>query len=197
MTKKVYIGNLSFETTEQQVRDLFAPYGSIASINMVRDRDTNRFRGFCFVEMKAEADAEAAIAGLKGTEVNGRKVRVNDARSRKGKEKKSAPKAKPKPKAQPKENSNNERGMDSEEARRRALHGRTQRGGFGVAPAHTAEDDDPDALHNRTERGSFGANGERVGGKRRGGGRGGNRRRKNSNPVDPDFPFSGGLRRNS
>lgn len=193
MTKKVYIGNLPFETTEQQVRDLFASYGSIDSITMVRDRDTNRFRGFCFVEMKAAADAEAAIAGLQGTEVNGRKVRVNEARSRKGNEKKSAPRA------QPKKNSNNNtsKDKDSEEARRRALHGRTQRGGFGVAPAHTTEDDDPDALHNRTERGSYGADGERVGGKRRGGGRGGNRRRKNNNPVDPDFPFSGGLRRNS
>jgi RNA recognition motif-containing protein len=190
VTKKVYIGNLPFETTEQQVRDLFAPYGSIDSITMVRDRDTNRFRGFCFVEMKAAADADAAIAGLKGTEVEGRKVRVNEARSRKGKEKKSAPKAQPK-------KQNNNKNKDSEEARRRALHGRTQRGGFGVAPAHTAEDDDPDALHNRTERGSFGANGERTGGKRRGGGRGGNRRRKNNNPVDPDFPFSGGLRRSS
>lgn len=193
MTKKVYIGNLPFETTEQQVRDLFAPYGSIDSITMVRDRETGRFRGYCFVEMKAASEAVAAIAGLRGTEVEGRKVRVNEARSRKGKERKSAPKAQAEKKKQPQ----NEK--DSEEARRRALHGRTQRGGFDVVPADIYGDDDPDALHNRTERGSFGANGERSG--RQGGGRRSgsrrNQRPRNNGAVDPDFPFSGGLRRNS
>lgn len=81
MSKKMYVGNLSFDTTEAQVRDLFAPYGTVESVAMITDRDTGRFRGFCFVEMETSA-ANAAIAALDGKEVEGRSLRVNEARPR-------------------------------------------------------------------------------------------------------------------
>ena len=81
MTKKVYVGNLSFNATEQQVRDLFEEYGTIDSIAMINDRDSGRFRGFCFVEMEDSA-ANAAINGLNGKIVDDRDLRVNEARPR-------------------------------------------------------------------------------------------------------------------
>jgi RNA recognition motif-containing protein len=81
LAKKVYVGNLSFQATEEQVRDLFSEYGEIESIAMINDRDTGRFRGFCFVEMESGA-ADAAIAALDGMEVDGRNLRVNEARPR-------------------------------------------------------------------------------------------------------------------
>ncbi|MCA9975524.1 MAG: RNA-binding protein [Anaerolineales bacterium] len=81
MTKKVYVGNLSFQATEQQVRDLFAEFGTVESIAMINDRDTGRFRGFCFVEM-ADAAATKAIAALDGREIDGRNLRVNEAQPR-------------------------------------------------------------------------------------------------------------------
>jgi cold-inducible RNA-binding protein len=81
LSKKVYVGNLSFQATEDEVRDLFAQYGNIESIAMITDRDTGRFRGFCFVEM-ADGEADAAIAALDGQEVGGRNLRVNEARPR-------------------------------------------------------------------------------------------------------------------
>ena len=81
LSKKVYVGNLSYQATEDQVNDLFSPYGEVESIAMINDRDTGRFRGFCFVEMESEA-ADAAIAALDGLEVDGRNLRVNEARPR-------------------------------------------------------------------------------------------------------------------
>ncbi len=81
MTKKVYVGNLSFNATEDQVRDLFAEYGDVQSIAMINDRDTGRFRGFAFVEMEDSA-ANAAIKALNGTEIDGRELTVNEARPR-------------------------------------------------------------------------------------------------------------------
>lgn len=81
MAKKVYVGNLSFQATEQQVRDLFAEFGAVESVAMINDRDTGRFRGFCFVEM-ADAAAAKAIAALDGREVDGRNLRVNEAQPR-------------------------------------------------------------------------------------------------------------------
>ena len=81
MTKKVYVGNLSFNATEQQVRDLFEEFGTIDSIAMINDRDSGRFRGFCFVEMEDSA-ANAAINGLNGKIVDDRDLRVNEARPR-------------------------------------------------------------------------------------------------------------------
>ena len=81
MSKKVYVGNLSFQATEEQVHDLFSEYGEVESIAMINDRDTGRFRGFCFVEMESDA-ADAAIAALDGQEIDGRNLRVNEARPR-------------------------------------------------------------------------------------------------------------------
>lgn len=82
MIKQIYIGNLPYETTEDEVRGLCAPYGEVNSVAMIADRDTGRFRGFCFVEMEEEA-AQKAITGLAGKEVGGREIRVSEAKPRK------------------------------------------------------------------------------------------------------------------
>lgn len=79
MSKKLYVGNLSYEATEEQVRELFTPYGAVESVAMITDRETGRFRGFCFVEMP-DAAATSAIAALDGKEHGGRSLRVNEAR---------------------------------------------------------------------------------------------------------------------
>lgn len=81
LSKKLYVGNLSFQATEDQVRSLFETYGNVESVAMINDRETGRFRGFCFVEME-NAEATAAIAGLDGKEVDGRNLRVNEAQPR-------------------------------------------------------------------------------------------------------------------
>ena len=81
MTKKVYVGNLSFDATEQQVQDMFGEFGKVESIAMINDRDSGRFRGFCFVEMEDSA-ANAAINALNGKIVDERDLRVNEAKPR-------------------------------------------------------------------------------------------------------------------
>jgi RNA recognition motif-containing protein len=81
LSKKLFVGNLSFNTTEQEVRDLLSEYGTIESLAMINDRDTGRFRGFCFVEMENSA-ANAAINALNGKEVDGRELKVNEAKPR-------------------------------------------------------------------------------------------------------------------
>ena len=81
LSKKIFVGNLSFDTVEDQVRGLFEEYGAVESIAMINDRDTGRFRGFCFVEMD-NSEAEAAISALDGMEFGGRTLRVNEARPR-------------------------------------------------------------------------------------------------------------------
>ncbi len=80
--KKMYVGNLPFSSTEEDVRELFSKYGKVESVNLIRDRETGRSRGFCFVEMNNE-DASKAMDALDGTEFGGRKIRVNEARPRK------------------------------------------------------------------------------------------------------------------
>ena len=77
----MYVGNLPFETSEDDVRQLFAEYGEIESVAMITDRDSGRFRGFCFVEMD-DSSATAAIAALDGKDYSGRDLRVNEARPR-------------------------------------------------------------------------------------------------------------------
>jgi cold-inducible RNA-binding protein len=79
VTKKLYVGNLNFSTTEDEIRTLFAAHGEVQSINMINDRETGRPRGFCFVEME---NADAAIQALNGKEVGGRALTVNEARAR-------------------------------------------------------------------------------------------------------------------
>ncbi len=81
MSKKIYVGNLSFQATESDVRDLFEAYGTVESVAMINDRDTGRFRGFCFVEMP-DGEALAAIEALDGADKDGRTLRVNEARPR-------------------------------------------------------------------------------------------------------------------
>ena len=81
MSKTLYVGNVPWSTTEDGVRELFEPYGPVTSIRWITDRDTGRFRGFCFVEMN-DADADKAIAGLNDKEMEGRTLRVNEAQER-------------------------------------------------------------------------------------------------------------------
>lgn len=78
----IYVGNLSFNTTERELEEAFASYGEVQSARIAMDRDTNRPRGFGFVEMANQAEAEAAIAGLNGKELQGRTLTVNEARPR-------------------------------------------------------------------------------------------------------------------
>ncbi len=79
MSKKLYVGNLSYGMTEAQVRELFEEHGTVESIAWITDRDTGRFRGFCFVEME-ESAANAAIKSINGTLIDGRELNVNEAR---------------------------------------------------------------------------------------------------------------------
>lgn len=81
MAKKIYVGNLPFTATEDDIRDLFAQYGEVHSVNLISDRETGRPRGFGFVEME---DADQAISALDGQDFGGRSLRVNEARERGG-----------------------------------------------------------------------------------------------------------------
>ena len=82
MGKRLYVGNLSYSTTELDMRDLFAKFGTVADAKLVMDRDTGRPRGFGFVEMSTDAEAVAAIAGLNGQDCQGRALNVNEAQER-------------------------------------------------------------------------------------------------------------------
>jgi cold-inducible RNA-binding protein len=79
---QIYLGNLAFTVTEQDVRELFAPYGVVDRINLITDRETGRPRGFGFVEMADTKAAQAAIAALNGQDLAGRALNVNEARPR-------------------------------------------------------------------------------------------------------------------
>lgn len=82
MSTKLYVGNLSFNTSTQDLQDLFAQSGTVESANIIEDRDTGRSRGFGFVEMSSQSEAETAITQLNGKEVDGRSLNVNEARPR-------------------------------------------------------------------------------------------------------------------
>ncbi len=81
---KLYVGNLSYQTTEQQLQDLFSEHGEVTSVALVMDRETGRPRGFGFVEFASDESARAAIAALSGKNVDGRDLTVNEARPREG-----------------------------------------------------------------------------------------------------------------
>jgi cold-inducible RNA-binding protein len=78
--KNIFVGNLSFGATEGSVRSLFEAYGAVDRVSIVTDRDTGQARGFGFVEMSSNADADRAIAELNGRELDGRALNVNEAR---------------------------------------------------------------------------------------------------------------------
>lgn len=80
MSKKLYVGNLPFSTNEDEIRDLFAAYGDVQSVNLIVDRETGRLRGFGFVEMADGADA--AMEALNGKAFGGRDLRINEAQER-------------------------------------------------------------------------------------------------------------------
>ena len=79
---KIYVGNLSYETTEEDLRQEFEAFGEVTSVSIITDRDSGRPKGFAFVEMAAKAEAEAAIAGLNGKTLKERTIVVNEARPR-------------------------------------------------------------------------------------------------------------------
>jgi len=78
----IYVGNISFDTSDRDLEAAFATYGAVTSARIATDRDTNRSRGFGFVEMDNQTEAQAAIAGLNGTDLQGRTLTVNEARPR-------------------------------------------------------------------------------------------------------------------
>jgi RNA recognition motif-containing protein len=80
----IYVGNLSREVTEEDLREAFAAFGEVTSVKIINDKYTGESRGFGFVEMAAKADAESAITGLKEKELKGRTLNVNEARPRPG-----------------------------------------------------------------------------------------------------------------
>ena len=82
MGTKLYVGNLSFETTESDVSELFAPLGTVVSCNLILDKFTSKSRGFAFVEMSSQAEATKAISELNGKDVDGRALTVNEAKPR-------------------------------------------------------------------------------------------------------------------
>src|SRR5580693_9616544 len=78
--KNIFVGNLNFGATEGAIRSLFEAYGSVERVNLVTDRDTGQARGFGFVEMSVNAEADRAIAELNGRDLDGRALNVNEAR---------------------------------------------------------------------------------------------------------------------
>lgn len=82
MSKKLYVGNLTYNVNETDLEALFAPFGTVLSAQIIVDRDTNRSKGFAFVEMSSDAEAQAAIQALDGRDHEGRNLTVNEARPR-------------------------------------------------------------------------------------------------------------------
>ena len=82
MSNKLYVGNLSFDTTQTELEAAFGAFGTVQSINLVTDRDTGRPRGFGFVEMGSDDEATAVVSALDGSDLDGRQIKVNEARER-------------------------------------------------------------------------------------------------------------------
>jgi RNA recognition motif-containing protein len=82
MAKKLYVGNLGYGVTDSDLTKMFEPYGTVESAQIIMDRDTGRSKGFGFVEMKTDQEAQAAIAALNGQDSGGRQLTVNEARPR-------------------------------------------------------------------------------------------------------------------
>jgi RNA recognition motif-containing protein len=84
MGKKLYVGNLSYEVNDSALSEMFAAHGTVQSAQVIMDRDTGRSKGFGFVEMGSDEEAQAAIAALHGTQQGGRSITVNEARPKEG-----------------------------------------------------------------------------------------------------------------
>ena len=82
MGRKVYVGNLSFETSQADLEAMFGAHGTVESAQIIMDRDTGRSKGFAFVEMSSDAEAQAAIGALDGQDAGGRAIKVNEAKPR-------------------------------------------------------------------------------------------------------------------
>ncbi len=82
MASKLYVGNLSFQSTEEDLRELFEAHGTVESVAIITDRDTGRARGFGFVEMSTAEEAQAAIRALDGKSMDGRQIKVNEAQAK-------------------------------------------------------------------------------------------------------------------
>ena len=82
--KKLYVGNLPFSTTEEDLREMFEQHGPTVSVRVITDRETGRSRGFGFVEFEEESNAEKALQALNGMDMGGRSLRVNEAQDRQG-----------------------------------------------------------------------------------------------------------------
>ena len=82
MARKLYVGGLSYDTTEDQLTEAFAKFGTVESAKVIRDRDSDRSKGFAFVEMSSNSEAQKAMQGLNGTLLDGRQIRVNHAQER-------------------------------------------------------------------------------------------------------------------
>lgn len=86
VSNRIYVGNVNFRTTEDGLRTLFANYGEVISVRMITDRDSGRYRGFSFVEMASEEQANAAVESANGMELDGRPLKVNIAHEREPRE---------------------------------------------------------------------------------------------------------------
>jgi RNA recognition motif-containing protein len=84
MGKKLYVGNLTFGVTDSELQQMFAAHGTVQSAQVILDRDTGRSKGFGFVEMGSDQEAQAAVAALNGKDMNGRALTVNEARPKEG-----------------------------------------------------------------------------------------------------------------
>lgn len=82
MTVQIYAGNLSYKMTDDSLQQVFAPFGEVASAKVIKDRDSGRSKGFGFVEMVSEEEANAAIEKINGSEIDGRNIKVNIAKPR-------------------------------------------------------------------------------------------------------------------
>ena len=82
MSKKIYVGNLPFSSTEADLKDVFSRHGGVESVNVITDRETGRPRGFAFVEMEEASAAQDAIRALDGTDMGGRNIKVNEAQDK-------------------------------------------------------------------------------------------------------------------
>jgi len=80
VSKKLYVGNLSYDVTQDQLQSMFSPYGSVNSAQIISDRDTGRSKGFGFVEMSSDQEGTAAITGMNGQMMDGRALTVNEAK---------------------------------------------------------------------------------------------------------------------